>query len=326
MCSCVDEWPPQASLFAVLANTIAQPGFDFLVGDLRDKAVYANVPANAFDLVVESWAWMYVTGFDLFLSHVLPAVYAALAVGGHFVHEGPIGVITDPAHSLSNPAPSAAHVDYCRLLAATGHFRLVEDVRYQSRWSMLRDLAEVNTHARFAATDAASRRRYTHSWSIPRAREGGWLHTVSSDCLVQKVTDVSTATFAADMRGVWRRAYGASDRASDRGSGGGSACPSAPTSPTKCRARPTYPFCHDAFGATPRYYDGPMPPPRGTPAFNHHDHCSEDHLATTRARMAAMYPPPPEAWSVTEEMLQGAPLRLEWEGSVTLLPHCPRRR
>ena len=36
-------------------------------------------------------------------------------------------------------------LDHCRLLVATGHFKLLEDTRYQSKWSIVTDISTVNS-------------------------------------------------------------------------------------------------------------------------------------------------------------------------------------
>ena len=44
-------------------------------------------------------------------------------------------------------------------------------------------------------------------WRIPRPSQSTWADVVSSDCLVQKATNVSKASFAADLRAFWDAAY-----------------------------------------------------------------------------------------------------------------------
>ena len=161
----------------------------------------------------------YLPGPDLFLDHILPSVYAGLVRGGFFMHEGPIG-----AGPLANPAPAHLRhgldldspvqmlwLDVCRLLVATGHFALVEDVRYHSGWSMRSDL-DGQEHVRFAATDGTSVDLYTSQWSSPPISDmsdhEAPTHAVNADCMVQKTSAVSKSEFATDTRAAWAATVG----------------------------------------------------------------------------------------------------------------------
>ena len=139
---------------------------------------------------------------------MLPSVYDALAPGGYFMHEGPIG-----GHSLSDPAPlidvaatlghnhKQAWFDACRVLVASGHFRLVTDVRYKTSYNMLSSL-DGKQHHRFSAQGSAALYTAGGSWRLPRLRRGKWRDAVTSDCLVQKATDVAKGAFTDDLRKI----------------------------------------------------------------------------------------------------------------------------
>jgi hypothetical protein len=92
----------EASSYAQFVNLMMQPNMEFLFGDLQDAKVYKNLPVRAFDLVYESWALMYVSGYD-FHKQILAAIYKTLLPNGYYMQEGPLGRAN--SHGFKAPTP-----------------------------------------------------------------------------------------------------------------------------------------------------------------------------------------------------------------------------
>jgi hypothetical protein len=200
----------EASTYAQFVNTVTLPSsFEMLIGDITHAKTYENLPSKAFDLVYQSWAFMYVPGVNFHVQTLLPALYNALVKGGYYAFEGPVGNIN--AKGMFAPTPSGRFkeasksnsienveffFDHCRLLVKSGHFKLIEDTRYQSGWSVVTDLTTVKPiiikrYEDYNDTAWIENQHYD--------RGASWELAVSSDCLLQKLTDASLHVFRKDL-------------------------------------------------------------------------------------------------------------------------------
>jgi hypothetical protein len=202
----------EASTYSQFVNTMTLPTtFELLVGDLNNKKVYNNIPAKSFDLIYQSWALMYVSGLKFHIETLLPALYKGLMKGGYYAFEGPVGKTNEKGMMAATPISSVKKstkqnsiesteffLDHCRLLVATGHFKLLEDTRYQSKWSIVTDISTVNSITLKQYEDDPNAR-----WEKKVKLENtniNWKQVVNSDCLIQKITDVSEVNFRNDLK------------------------------------------------------------------------------------------------------------------------------
>lgn len=202
----------EASTYSQFVNTMTLPTtFELLVGDLNNKKVYNNIPAKSFDLIYQSWALMYVSGLKFHIETLLPALYKGLMKGGYYAFEGPVGKTNEKGMMAATPIGSVKKstkqnsiesteffLDHCRLLVATGHFKLLEDTRYQSKWSIVTDISTVNSITLKQYEDDPNAR-----WEKKVKLENtniNWKQVVNSDCLIQKITDVSEVNFRNDLK------------------------------------------------------------------------------------------------------------------------------
>ena len=98
----------------------------------------------------------------------------------------------------SIPKNTEFFLDHCRLLVATGHFKLLEDTRYQSKCSIVTDISTVNSITLKQYEDDPNAR-----WEKNVKLENtniNWKQVVNSDCLIQKITDVSEVNFRNNLK------------------------------------------------------------------------------------------------------------------------------
>ena len=152
---------------------------------------------------------MYIYGLNFHINTLLSSIYKTLVVGGYYAHEGPIGVKNGNGWNAPTPVGSYTlatkmsaiedsefMIDHCRLLVNSGHFKLIEDVRYMNKWSMIDDINKVK-HITLKVYDFA--------WDKNQKMKAGradqnWNEMVSSDCLIQKITDVTEDEFRNDLK------------------------------------------------------------------------------------------------------------------------------
>jgi hypothetical protein len=193
----------EASSYAQFVNLMMQPNMEFLLGDLQDAKVYKNLPVRAFDLVYESWALMYVSGYD-FHKQILAAIYKTLLPNGYYMQEGPLGRAN--SHGFKAPTPvgsdikitdasiegSEYFVDHCRMLVKSGHFKLIQDIRYKSSYNMVYDLSKIKH-------EVLTKYDIPFKYEKASGRGKDFVDTVNGNCLLQKLTDVSEEKFIMDL-------------------------------------------------------------------------------------------------------------------------------
>ena len=250
----------EASTYSHFINTMTLPSsFEMLIGDITNQNVYNNLPSKSYDLVYQSWAFMYVPGIHFHVHTLLPNLYNTLSLFGYYAFEGPIGLLnskgmmapTPTGQKIRNDADgtekkkkniesSEFWIDHCRLLVNSGHFRLIEDTRYTgNKWSVVNDLATFNkpfvrmtkyTKHKGTEWDKTQKDGCSHfpkasndgteNWrkAMEQCRGGrncrwnyeyegrclpsvaiNWEDAVTSDCLVQKMTDVDIEVFRESL-------------------------------------------------------------------------------------------------------------------------------
>ena len=201
----------EASTYFQFVNTMSLPSwFEFLIGDVTNATVYQNLPSKSFDLIYQSWAFMYVSGVKFHIETLLPALYKGLVKDGYYAFEGPVGRENDKGMMAPTPMGRATVIsksnsiensefffDHCRLLVATNHFKLIEDTRYQSGWSMVSDLNTVKS-INLKRYEDDPKTAWEKNFKVAKALN--WDASVESDCLIQKITDVSEDEFRKDLK------------------------------------------------------------------------------------------------------------------------------
>ena len=227
----------EGSSYAQFVNTMSLPQeVEFLIGNLQDENVYRNVPVKSFDLIYQVWATIAISNFSFHINSLLPNIYKSIVPNGYFAREGVLGknkLKNNDKSGYWNTKPCGNYmggnqkkrnsdskdnddddemkieniefennyffVDHCLLLVSTGHFKLIEDIRYSNRWSMLTSLNGVPT------INITNKSSYPMVWEQNQKMDSSidrWKNIVSGDCLLQKITDVSVDDFREDLKKI----------------------------------------------------------------------------------------------------------------------------